>query len=252
MTNLFKQVGCAKEFLSPLGDDMSVVSDSIIEVPSRLRDLRLKLKHAEKIGTIITGLSGAGKTSISKILPFDKYCVIKTTTTRKEIRGDETETEPYDREQVETFLARRDKGEFLETVQYGANYYGTPNEKVQQAIDSRKIPVFVVDPKGGETILQKAEQNEAILRNFAIISFFIVAEGPYQIARRLVRREREFGSKEEWKTRVKGRVGQIEDDLGRIGSAHFIIINRRGKLPQTTQTITEIMDKFRLELKNDD
>ncbi len=102
---------------------------------------------------VISGPSGAGKTSICQALldQVDNAFWSVSATTRPMRRGD-VEGKSYQFISRQEFLTRRDRGEFLESAQYIGHYYGTPRKPVEQAIAEGKIIILEIDVQGGVQI----------------------------------------------------------------------------------------------------
>lgn len=98
---------------------------------------------------IISGPSGAGEDSI--IEGLKKYFPIERviTTSTREMRPGETQGNPYWFISREEFVARRDKGEFVEWAeQYNGNLYGVTKEEIERVQNSGKVGTWKIDYKG--------------------------------------------------------------------------------------------------------
>lgn len=108
---------------------------------------------------ILIGPSASGKTEIAKALikdfNFEKFV---TTTTRK-MRLGETQDVDYHFISKEEFLAKIENNEFIETVQYNDNFYGTYKKEIGEN------KVIILEPNGLEAFLSLNEKN--------ILTFFI-------------------------------------------------------------------------------
>jgi len=108
---------------------------------------------------ILTGKSASGKTSIVKeLIEQFNYQKFVTYTTRKPRTG-EVQDVDYHFVSVEEFLEKEQKGEFIETVQYSGNYYGT-NYK-----DIGENKVLIVDPEGANKF--SSQMNDLIQKKSA-------------------------------------------------------------------------------------
>ena len=98
---------------------------------------------------ILIGASASGKTEIAKILinDFGFHKMVTTTTRRK--RKNEVNHVDYHFVTENKFLKMKEKNQFLETVQYNNNFYGTPKEGA--TIDK----VLIVEPEGANEIYKQ-------------------------------------------------------------------------------------------------
>ncbi|MBL8879684.1 MAG: guanylate kinase [Phycisphaerales bacterium] len=102
---------------------------------------------------VISGPSGAGKTSICeallKRLPNARWSVSATTRAK---RANEIDGRNY------RFITRADfermsaAGEFIETTEYLGECYGTPRKPVEEAVARGEIVVLEIDVTGGAQI----------------------------------------------------------------------------------------------------
>jgi guanylate kinase len=102
---------------------------------------------------VISGPSGAGKTTICnellRRLPGAQWSVSATT---RKIRPNEKNGENYHFVTREEFERRRERGEFLETAEYLANWYGTPKKPVEEATAAGHHVVMEIDVQGGAQV----------------------------------------------------------------------------------------------------
>lgn len=102
---------------------------------------------------VLSGPSGSGKDTVLRLvrermpeLEFSISCV-----TRQK-RGIPQEDEKYSFISVDEFKSRLERGMFLEHNVFVGNYYGTPRQPVEQAIESGKNIVIEIDVNGAAQI----------------------------------------------------------------------------------------------------
>lgn len=99
---------------------------------------------------VISGPSGAGKTSICKVilaqLPRATWSV--SVTTRPQRPGD-VPGESYEFITRDEFDRREAAGEFLESAEYVGHRYGTPRKAVERALADGCYVVLEIDVQGG-------------------------------------------------------------------------------------------------------
>jgi guanylate kinase len=98
---------------------------------------------------VVTGPSGAGKgTLIQLVLPrFPELALAVSATTRAQRPGEENGVHYWflDRDQ---FDRRVDAGDFLESVDYVGNRYGTLNSEIERLQRAGKAPVLELETEG--------------------------------------------------------------------------------------------------------
>ena len=102
---------------------------------------------------VVSGPSGSGKDTVLKLvrermpeLGFSISCVTRPR------RGTPAEDEKYSFISVDEFKSRLEKNMFLEHNIYLGNYYGTPREPVETAIDAGRDIIIEIDVNGAAQI----------------------------------------------------------------------------------------------------
>ncbi len=112
---------------------------------------------------VISGPSGAGKTSICKELlrriPDSRWSVSVTT---RSPRGQEVDGEAYRFVSQEEFQRMVDHGELLEHANYLGNWYGTPRRPVEEAVAGGRTIILEIDVQGGGQIAQRMPESVRI------------------------------------------------------------------------------------------
>lgn len=102
---------------------------------------------------IISGPSGVGKSTICKeiIKRLDNICLSVSVTTRPK---SETETDGVDYWFVseDEFTERIDKGLLLEHAEVFGHLYGTPKDKVEEALNAGKTVILEIDVQGARQV----------------------------------------------------------------------------------------------------
>ena len=130
---------------------------------------------------ILAGASGVGKTSVAaEILSRnDEYRLIRSATTRAP-RGDSHDGE-YIYVSEEEFKELIFRGELLEYMNYGGNFYGTPVSEINLAFSLGKTPLLILDIEGVKSLREKK-------LDFSVYVFYIY-EDLNVIEKRLYDRE---------------------------------------------------------------
>ena len=98
---------------------------------------------------VMVGASASGKTEIAKILIKSYRFQKMVTYTTRPIRPGESDGVDYHFLTLDDFLLKQSRGEFIETVQYNGNLYGTAFS------DTEDDKVLIVDPKGANVLHAK-------------------------------------------------------------------------------------------------
>ena len=158
---------------------------------------------------MISGPSGVGKSTIAKKLGDAGIPRVMTTTTRAP-RGTEKNGVEY------RFLGRPDfeaevaQGKFLEWAEIGGNLYGTPKERIEQELASRKLVLVDIDTQGAASI-----------RKMGLPALFVFIAPPDMAELR----KRLEGRKTESPEAVKQRLERAEREMGQKDSYDAVVVN---------------------------
>jgi guanylate kinase len=140
-------------------------------------------KTSKGVIVVISGPSGVGKGTICKELVkrLDDACLSVSVSTRprtpKEIDGKD-----YWFVSRDEFQRRIEKGLLLEYAEVFGNFYGTPKDKVDEAIAAGKVVLLEIDVQGGKQIKKLYPDT---------VTVFILAPTPRELAGRLRGRGRD-------------------------------------------------------------
>ncbi|MBQ9873791.1 MAG: guanylate kinase [Thermoguttaceae bacterium] len=108
---------------------------------------------------VVSGPSGVGKGTLLKRLfaETDFPLVSSVSATTRSPRPGEENGVHYWFLTRDEFLARRERGDFLESFEVypGGAWYGTPRETVERAVAAGKWVVLEIDVKGARSVLEK-------------------------------------------------------------------------------------------------
>src|SRR5690606_19760860 len=98
---------------------------------------------------MVVAPSGTGKSSLANaLLDRDPSLALSIScTTRAPIPG-ERDQDHYRFVSVETFQALRDRGDMLEWAEVHGNFYGTPRDRVEQALTAGTDIILEIDWQG--------------------------------------------------------------------------------------------------------
>lgn len=101
---------------------------------------------------VISGPSGAGKTTVCRELKKDPRVEFSVSATTRPKRDGEVDAVDYHFLTEAEFAARRDAGEFLEWAEYNGNHYGTLRGPVDAALAAGKIFILEIEVQGTEQL----------------------------------------------------------------------------------------------------
>lgn len=129
---------------------------------------------------VMSGTSGAGKTSIAARLLEDPRFIRAVTATTRPPRGDEQDGVHYHFHTRASFEDGLAQGAFLEHAEvYGGHLYGTPRAEVERILASGRHCVLVVDVQGAASIRRL---------DLSAVDVFVDAPSLEALAERLRRR----------------------------------------------------------------
>jgi len=148
---------------------------------------------------IVSGPSGVGKSTICKeILKRLDYVYLSVSVTTRPKSDTEVDGQDYWFVSEEEFLERIQKGLLLEHAEVFGHLYGTPKDKVEEAMQAGKVVILEIDVQGA--IIAKTAFPDAVM-------IFILAPSEKDLAERLNHRGRENGEVAE--ERLNGASAEI-------------------------------------------
>ncbi len=108
---------------------------------------------------IIASPSGAGKSTLSRLLlQTDPQLTLSVSVTTRPRRPSEVDGIHYHFIDKRRFEALRDRGELLEWAQVHGNFYGTPREPVETALEAGRDYLFDIDVQGTLQVYQEMRE----------------------------------------------------------------------------------------------
>jgi guanylate kinase len=188
--------------------------------------------HIKKnVFIVITGPSGAGKTTITKALidnTADSTRLITTTTREK--RLEETDGVDYDFITTQQFLEMKTKGEFFECAQVYDQYYGSRKTKLKELFKNYSTVFSVVDVKGAQKIKRKMP---------SAITIFISPSSINELTARLCKRTTTS------ETDLKNRIKKAKYEISIANEFDVVIENIDGELENTIDNALLYINKNR-------
>jgi len=130
---------------------------------------------------IISGPSGVGKSTICSELVRKNKALLSVSVTTRPRSKEEVDGRDYWFVSTEEFDKKLEKGEFVEHAEVFGNLYGTPRDKLEQALSKEKNVILEIDVQGA--LIVKEQYPETVM-------VFIMAPSQAVLAERMGKRGR--------------------------------------------------------------
>lgn len=183
---------------------------------------------------IIAGPSGAGKTTVCKLLiKDDDKLLYSISVTTREKRGGERDRVDYYFITEEKFKSWEKKGRFLETAKVHGYYYGTLKDFVAKADKDGREILLDVDVKGKINVCKKIKN---------AVSIFLLPPTMTEAVKRIK------GRNKEKETEIKKRMETASREIKEIKNFDYLVVNE--DLKETVKVIKSIIVAERHRVKN--
>ena len=169
-------------------------------------------QRKDGILVILSSPSGAGKTTLVKLLSKDNNFFISISHTTRKPRSNEVDGKDYFFVKDEEFKRLIKNDEFLEYAKVFNNYYGTSRTPVIQNLDSGKNVLFDIDWQGADQIKNKS-------LDYKLITFFLLPPSKKILFDRLSNRDMTD------KLIVEERMKQFERDVLHWINYDYVLVN---------------------------
>ena len=160
---------------------------------------------------VIAAPSGAGKSSlVNALVEHDANLVVSISFTTRGLRPGESQGREYHFVSRETFMAMRERGEFLESAEVHGNFYGTSRKWIEAEMRGGRDIVLEIDCQGAAQIRSRFPD---------VISVFVLPPSRTELERRL--RDRGTDSEAE----IARRMKNADEEMQRAGEFDYAIIN---------------------------
>ena len=178
---------------------------------------------------VITAPSGAGKTSLIDALMHDdpSLKISVSYTTRAPRRGEEEGVDYHYVDDI-TFLAMRERGEFLESAEVHGNRYGTSKRVILDAVERGEDLILEIDWQG-------ARQVRALYPD--CVGIFILPPSIEELERRMRARGQDSDAV------IRQRLDNAREELAHSGEFKYAIINK--DFDTAKQELADIIRKER-------
>ncbi|MDO9461737.1 MAG: guanylate kinase [Alphaproteobacteria bacterium] len=168
--------------------------------------------HRRGLMLVLSSPSGAGKTTLSRLLlASEPDLAMSISVTTRPMRPGEVEGKDYYFIPQTEFIARRDRGEFLEHALVFNHYYGTPADMVEAVLKSAKDVLFDIDWQGTQQLKARARED--------LVSVFILPPSQHDLQKRLTTRAQDSAEI------VAGRMAKASDEMSHWPEYDYVIVN---------------------------
>lgn len=181
---------------------------------------------------ILSSPSGAGKSTLSRrLLEWDRSLSFSVSATTRAPRPGEVDGEHYHFLSEDAFKRDVSAGEMLEHAHVFGNFYGSPRQPVQTAIDAGNDVLFDIDWQGAQQIVNSALGPHTL-------SIFILPPSIAELRRRLESRGQDSAET------IGKRMLKSWDEISHWGSYDYVLVN--DDLDVTFDKLKTIVDATRL------
>lgn len=154
---------------------------------------------------VLSAPSGAGKTTLTTALRQKPDFVYAVSCTTRSPRPGEIDGEDYFFLSEEDFLAKVERGEFLEHAEVHGRHYGTLKSTVLEQLEAGVDVLVDIDTQGASSIRACADP----FIQAALADVFIMPPSLDELRRRLMRRGTE--TDEQIETRIRNAASEMRD-----------------------------------------
>jgi len=161
---------------------------------------------------ILSSPSGAGKTTLVKLISENKNLFTSISYTTRPPRSNEVDGLDYFFIKKDEFQNMIIKNEFLENAKVFDNYYGTTKKNIVEKLEKGRDIIFDIDWQGTEQI-----KNSKL--NYKLITIFILPPSKEVLYERLSNRDMKD------KLIVDERMKQFDQDILQWKNYDYVVIN---------------------------
>ena len=161
---------------------------------------------------VLSSPSGAGKTTLTKLLSKNNDYLISVSHTTRKLRINEVDAKDYYFVNEDEFKSLIKKDEFLEHAKVFNHFYGTSKTFVIKNLKNSKNVVFDIDWQGTEQIKKKKLE-------YKLLTFFVLPPSKKVLFNRLSNRDMKD------KLIVEERMRQFSKDILHWVDYDYVVVN---------------------------
>ena len=166
----------------------------------------------EGIMVILSSPSGAGKTTLVKLISERKGFVTSISHTTRTPRSNEVNGKDYYFVNIEKFKKMINDKEFLEYAKVFKNFYGTTKSTIIEELNKGNNVIFDIDWQGTNQIMSQKLKNK-------LLTFFILPPSRQELFKRLSNRDMKD------KLIADERMKQFERDVLHWINYDYVVVN---------------------------
>lgn len=188
--------------------------------------------HRRGIMFVLSSPSGAGKSTLARsLLASDDNLSMSVSATTRPPREGEVDGVDYHFMSNDEFGVMLNRQAFIEHAKVFDNYYGTPREPVEQALDAGGDVLFDIDWQGAQQLSEAGGGD--------LVKVFILPPSKQELETRLKKRASDSAEV------VAGRMAKANDEISHWAEYDYIIVNR--DLDEAKAQVRAILDAERLK-----
>ena len=181
------------------------------------------IRPAPPLLVVLSGPSGVGKdAALAELKGLNRNWHFVVTATTRPQRPGEREGIDYIFLDDDTFLAMKDRAEFLECAQVYGRWYGVPRSQVLQGFQEGKDVILKIDVQGADTVRRLAP---------GAVFIFMLPGSFQELRNRLAGRMTESSPEMDLRLKTAG------EEMKRASEFDYRVVNREGNL---TGAVTDI------------
>lgn len=161
---------------------------------------------------VLSSPSGAGKTTLSRMLLEDPAVELSISVTTRPRRPGEIDGRHYHFIDKARFDAMARQGELLEWANVFGNFYGTPRAPVDKALRAGRDMLFDLDWQGTQQLRERARGD--------LVSVFVLPPTIEALEQRLKSRAQDSDAV------IRGRMAKASDEMSHWPEYDYVIVNR--------------------------
>jgi len=181
---------------------------------------------------VLSSPSGAGKTTITRaLLQNNPDLEISISATTRQRRPGEVDGQDYYFVDIPSFNAMVENGEMLEHAKVFGNYYGTPRQPVEEALNRGHDVIFDIDWQGTQQLREQRESD--------LVTLFLLPPNSKELERRLRSRAQDNDET------IRHRMDKASDEMTHYSEYDYVLINNNVDI--AIQQAQRILDSERLK-----
>jgi guanylate kinase len=161
---------------------------------------------------VLSSPSGAGKTTLSRMLLDDPAVELSISVTTRPQRPGEKDGAHYHFIDRRRFDAMVKSGDLLEWAEVFGHRYGTPRGPVERALAAGRDVLFDIDWQGTQQMREKARSD--------LVSVFLLPPSAPELERRLHTRAQDSEDV------IRARMAKAADEMSHWAEYDYVIVNR--------------------------